>query len=205
MSFELGQIMLGTPIPFVVPDAQLPIVSLSCTYGAIKMTLLMSKVFKSGFLKMCKCGCCNKKKMKMNKKSEITVEDKTGGGKNVGTDIAKEKAKEQVEAKVEEKKQELIVKVDAKAQQVIDGKKKEEKEDDLADVTEDDAFDTSTDTVIKVKNWDCEEETTPNTNETNEKVTVLDSTKDKVKNWDFEEQTSNGKQEDGASLMRSNV
>lgn len=209
MSFELGQIMLGTPIPFVVPDAQLPIVSLSCTYGAIKMTLLMSKVFKSGLLKMCKCGCCNKKKMKVNKKSEIAVEDKTGGGKNVGTDIAAEKAKEQVDAKVEEKKQELQEKVDAKLQQGIDGKKEEEKEekkDDLADVTEDDAFDTSTDTVIKVKNWDCEEKTTPNTNGTNGNTIVSDSTKEKVKNWDFEEQTTNGKQEDssqGASLMRN--
>ena len=102
--------------------------------------------------------------------------------------------------------------LDAKLQQGIDGKKneekeeKEEKEDDLADVTEDDAFDTSTDTVIKVKNWDCEENKTLNTNDTNEKTIVSDSTKEKVKNWDFEEQTTNGKQEDasqGESLMRN--
>ena len=115
--------MLGTPIPFQVPNVQLPVVSLSCTYGAIRLTLFMSKVFKSGLFK-CTSKCC-KNKVKI-KRHEVEKKEK-GKRKTVVSDAIREKVEEKVKEKVEEKieevKEQVLVKVDEKLQEGIDSLK----------------------------------------------------------------------------------
>ena len=185
--------MLGTPIPFQVPNVQLPVVSLSCTYGAIRLTLFMSKVFKSGLFK-CTSKCC-KNKVKI-KRHEVEKKER-GQRKTVVSDAiceqVEEKVKEKVEEKIEEVKEQVLVKVDEKLQQGIDSLKNSTGSTEIVEKTIEKTVEinpSNNNTMIADKTKDDIKLAEINGDdvftENNATVIAVSATTEQIKNWDFD-------------------